>query len=111
MKYFSLFQGATCVKNRLDQAVVDHLQFEMSNLLIDEQDLERFEQSIRDAVLDLCKVFPKCTPIQFKCFSRNEIGGGNYFVRRYSLDHGPNITFALHPVHGDHSADIEEETK
>ena len=110
MKYFSLFENATCIKNRLDQAVVDHLQFEMSNLLIDERDLERFEQSIRDAVLGLCKVFPKCTPIQFKRFSHDD-GVGNYFVRRYSLSHGPNITFALHPVRGDHSADIEEETK
>lgn len=35
MKYFSLFENATCIKNRLDQVAVNFLG-KMSNKLIDE---------------------------------------------------------------------------
>lgn len=105
MKYFSLFEGATLSKNRLDRAVVDYLQFEISNLLIDVDGVEKFEQDLKDAIGELCKTFPKCTPVKLVRFRTD---GG---VRRYSLSHGPNITFALFPVRGDYSADIEEDSK
>lgn len=41
MKYFSLFENATCIKNRLDQVAVNFLG-KMSNKLIDEQDVKRY---------------------------------------------------------------------
>jgi len=103
MKYFSLFQGATCIKNRLDAAVVDCLQFEMSNLLIDETEVEHFESNIRKAITRLIKIFPKCTPIQFKCYDAGDPLG----IRLYSLSNGPNIIFALFPVRENYSEDAK----
>lgn len=107
MKYFSLFENATCIKNRLDQAVVNFLRSEMSNQLIDERYIPQYEKDICDVILEACKDFPKCTPIYLKCYDKGGMNG----VRRYSLRYGPNITFALHPVREDYSADIKEESK
>ncbi len=105
MKYFSLFENATFIKNRLDQTAVDCLKFEMSNLLIDERDVERFERGIRNEILEFSKIFPRYTPIRFECYDNGGMGG----VRRYSLADGPNITFALFPVRGDYSKSIEDD--
>lgn len=101
MKYFSLFEGATCAKNRLDQAIVDYLQFEISNLLIDVDGVTKFEEDLNKAIGELCKTFPKCTAVKLVRFRTD---GG---VRRYSLSHGPNITFALFPVRGNYSEDAK----